>query len=263
MSDDVRWLAEYVEDENVAFRIGRVGDRLVAEWMGLARLVARRDGSESELVVAPGADPDDVEKIRRGGARLLLRHLEGKLAIHGAVVAKGDRAVLLLGRSGQGKSTLAAKACLRAGMVLLADDAVVVEREDASWIVLPSEKNHWLDDASRRALGLAPVTEGKAPTPAPRTSEKGARLAAILELAWAETDAPRISAMPGAVASMAALVPQVVRFVLDEPEMQRRELEVLADLVATVPVLRLDRAKRFDALDRTVDLVEGVLDSAT
>ena len=69
--------------------------------------------------------------------------------------------------------------------------------------------------------------------------------------------------MPGAVASMAALVPQVVRFVLDEPEMQRRELEVLADLVATVPVLRLDRAKRFDALDRTVDLVEGVLDSAT
>src|SRR4051812_40864640 len=114
----VRWLAEYAEDGAVAFRIGRDGEELVAEWVGLARLTASRDRCQHRFEAEPGVDDAEVDKVRRGGANLLLRHLQGKLAIHGAAVARAGRAIILLGRSGQGKSTLAASLCTHDGVTL-------------------------------------------------------------------------------------------------------------------------------------------------
>lgn len=249
-----RWLAEYGDDGNVAFRIGRDGETFVAEWIGLATLVARRDGG-AELIAAPGADPQDFEKIRRGGSRLLLRHLEGKLAMHGAAVEIDGRAVILLGRSGQGKSTLAAHACAHASATLLADDAVALDREPTGWLVAPLEENHWLDEGARRALDLPLVEGGKAPVRAPRVATRPVPLVAFVDLVFADIATPRLARVEGTIAALAALVPQVVRFVLDEPDAQRHELEVLSDLVATIPVLCLARPRGYDALGATVDLI--------
>ena len=118
--DAVHWLADYSEEGEVLFRIGRRGDEVIAEWSDTARLVAQRDGSGARLEVMPGVSEDDLDKVRSGSALLLVRHLEGRLALHGAVVAEGDRAVALLGRSGQGKSTLAAAICA-SGSTLYSD----------------------------------------------------------------------------------------------------------------------------------------------
>lgn len=257
---DVTWLAEHLSeaDGGVAFRIGRAGDTVVAEWVGLARLSARRDGSASELVPEPGADPADLEKVRRGSAALLLRHLRGELAFHGAAVEIGGRALVLLGRSGQGKSTLAAKLCARAGATLLADDAVALDRAaPGAFEVRRLEENHWLDEGARAALGFAGVdeSEGKSPTRAARLGPSAVPLAAFVELAYEDVTEPRIRSIGGTVAALAALVPQAVRFVLDEPEMQRAELDELVQIATCVPVLVLERPRGYDALDRTVDLM--------
>src|SRR5262249_29234655 len=75
--NDVTWLAECTSDGDLAFRIGLTGDEVVAEWIGLVRLSARRDGSGARLDVLPGAVPEEVAKIERGSAQLLLRQLAG------------------------------------------------------------------------------------------------------------------------------------------------------------------------------------------
>lgn len=271
---EVRWLAEHAAHGEVSFRIGRDGDDLIAEWIGLVRLVARRDGTASRLEIVAGADVRAVEKIERGSARLLLRHLEGRVALHGAAVVSGDRAVVLLGRSGDGKSTLAAWLCARAGATLFADDAVAIDevfRDPHStdgvenrWVVLAAERDHWLDDAAQRAIGLCPRAArdgtgsvGKIPVRSEHAGSGRARLHALVALAFTDVAAPRLTRLHG-VEALAALVPQAVRFVLDEPALQRRELDELGALVETVPVFRLERARDLAQLDETGLLVEDV-----
>ena len=252
---DVRWLAEYAEDGNVAFRIGRADDVLVAEWIDTLRLVARRDGTVLEMVEAPGADPRETGKIKRGSARLLLRQLQGKLALHGAGVGFGERAVVFLGRSGHGKSTIAAALCARRDAVLFADDAIAIDESPNGYVITASEVDHWLDGPSRAALGLADDGEGKLPVRCGRPASHDARLVMFVDLAFVEgASAPSLRTLHG-LEAVACLVPQVVRFVLDEPELHRRELESLMRLVDAVPVLRLERPRRLDMLDAALDLL--------
>lgn len=296
----LRWLAEYANGDEVTFRIGRDGDDLVAEWIGLARLVARRDGSGARLERAPDADERELTKIERGSARLLLRHLEGRLAFHGAAVALEGRALVLLGRSGDGKSTLGAWLCAHAGAALFADDAVALDpalpapaasRRDedlggedstgaARWQVAAGERDHWLDAAARAALGLSTSTsaaspaaaelagsgvaadadepDDKWPLPTLRAGEGTAELVAFVELAFADVESPRLVKLHD-VDALAALIPQAVRFVLDEPALHRRELDSLVALVESVPVYKLERPRDLARLARTGELAAHIL----
>jgi hypothetical protein len=207
-----------------------------------------------------------VEKVRRGSARLLLRQLEGRLALHGAAVAVEGNVGVLLGRSGQGKSTLAAALCQGGAAELFADDAVALDEGPGGYRITPFERDHWLDAYAREATGGGgpPATsdEGKAPVRAARVGEATAPLRALVELAFTDVAEPRLVAR-GPMDAMASLVPQVVRFVLDEPEPHRRELEALADLVARVPSFRLERPRRLDRLARSRELVRQLLLGAT
>lgn len=276
----MHWIAQHEEDGEVYFRVGRDGDDLVAEWVGLARLHARADGSSHRLVPEPDADPRDISKIERGSLRLLLRHLEGKLALHGAAVVRGGAAVVFLGRARQGKSTLAAALCAHADVALLADDAVAIDGSpEHGFSVSALEAMHWLDRDALAAVareegretsgrrfasdGAAHIREGrygKSPIPAPRVGT-GGRLDAIVDLAFFDGPVRLVRTTP--LEAMAALVPQAVRFVLDDPIAHRRELDALGELVETVPVFRLERPRDLSLLpascDRVLDLLRGAL----
>lgn len=250
----MKWLAHYEAEGHVAFRIGRDGDDLVAEWPGLMTLRASRDGRRHTYEPAPGASARDLEKIRRGTGRALLRHLAGDLSLHGGAVALSGSAVVLLGRSGQGKSTLAAAICERAGGELYSDDIVAVEHAgDRTWIT-PVESDHWLDAKARRALGLPEDGEDKAPVATKRPGEGMATLALFVDLAFGTEKTPSLTPL-SELEAVAQLVPQVARFVLDEPEVHRRELDDLARLVRHVPMVRITRPREYDALAATVDLI--------
>jgi hypothetical protein len=250
-----RWLAEHVENGEVALRIGRAGEDIVAEWVGLVRLVARRDGTIVSFEAAPGASARTVAKVRKGSARLLLRHLEGKLALHGAAVAQHGRAAIFLGRSGHGKSTIAAALCARRGTMLCADDAVAIDVLGDGYRVLPSEEEHWLDGAACRALGKPATEETKAPIACENLAHDGASLALFVDLAFDDgLRAPLLTPISG-IDAVACLVPQLVRFVVDESDAVRRELENVSNLVQRVAVVRLARPRSLDLLDATLDLV--------
>lgn len=257
----VIWLAEYRENGVVAFRVGSRAGEVIAEWIGIARLVARRDGSQFSLEPQPGADADELEKIEKGSAVLLLRHLQGKLAMHGAVVGLGGRAVALVGRSGQGKSTLAAALCAD-GTTLFADDAIALDPDaDGSWLVMPTEVNHWLDAASRKVLGDpdADGWEGKWASRARAVAHGPARLAAVVELAFDdEVDAPALVRTTG-IEAMASLVPQTIRFALDDEERHKEELGALSRLVTGTPIYRLVRRRDITLLRASVHLIQKLL----
>lgn len=266
------WVAQHGTGADVAFRIGRMGDELVAEWVGVATLVARRDGSSARLDVAADADPRRVAKVANGGVKLLLRQLEGKPAFHGAAIARNGAAVVLLGRSGLGKSTLAARLCARDGAMLLSDDAVAVDAPVAPnehWSVCPLEQDHWLDEAAQRATGVVALES------APRCGEKlavatvrpapGPRpLRAFVDLAFSPSPAPepRLIRLRGADA-LACLVPQAIRFVLDDPDLQRREVDCLVALVEAVPVFRLERARDLERLGESATKIRALLGHLT
>jgi len=267
MTSEPIWLATREEDGWTQFRVGRRGRDLIAEWVGLCTLVAREDGSTWELRPEESAPPEVVEKVRAGAARALVLSLHGKLALHGSAVAFSDHAVLLTGRHGAGKSTAAADLC-RVGAALLADDIALLEKDGPSRVmVLPSETHHWIDSPAALALGLSDREDqhrDKQGHEAARVARGPVSLVAICELRWRddeEAEAPPTIVEVVGLDALSTLVPQVVRFLLDDSNARSRELNALIDLASKVRVLRLSRnrghqwsAEAWHLLRRTLDL---------
>lgn len=252
----VRWLADCFESGVLSARVGRDGDRLVAEWPDRLSLSVKRDGTDLVLAPHPSVEVSDLEKLRRGAVRLLLAHLGGAIPLHGSAVAIDGQAVVLIGGSGLGKSTLAAALCDRIGASLLADDAVVIERRGDTYQVLAVEQNHWLDKASAAALGRPSDFEvEKVPLAARRVDVLDAPLTMIAHLAFREDGAaPRLVPLVG-LDAVAGLLAQLTRFVVDEPAVARRDLGVLGDLVDRTRIVRLERPRELGMLWQTATLV--------
>ncbi len=82
-----------------------------------------RDGRELVLAPVPGADPVSLRLFLLGSALGMALHQRGLMVLHGATVLHDAGAAILVGDSGQGKSTLAA-GLGRAGHPILGDDTM-------------------------------------------------------------------------------------------------------------------------------------------
>ena len=254
-SPPIRWVSEQHEAGALAFRVGRRGEDLVAEFAGLATLFATRDGRELAFEPTPGADPVGIAKVRRSLVPALLRHATGKLTLHGAAVSRGGVVVSLIGASGVGKSTLGAELCARHGAALVADDTTAIELDRDAPRVSPTESVHWLVDGS-----LEPRPgDAKAPVSPPRTADGPGRIAAVCALVFdTSLTEPELRRLRGQ-AALARLVPNVIRLVVDEPAAQELELAALAKLVAHVEVHELRRPPGMDAQRASASLVASLL----
>lgn len=113
-------------------------------------------GRRITITRAPGADDDDVRVFLLGSALGALLHQRGDLVLHGSAVEWNGEAVVFLGRSGVGKSTLAT-AFKRRGHAVLTDDLCVVRpRADGRMVAQPGfpQAKLWLDSLKR--LEFAP-----------------------------------------------------------------------------------------------------------
>ena len=251
----VRWLAERLDDGVLAARVGRDGDRLIAEWPGSARLSVNRDGSDIVFESLPDARENVVEKLRTGVVPLLLAHMRGAIPLHASAVSLGGRAVAFVGASGHGKSTLAATLCDMHGASLLGDDGVVIERSGDHFDVVALGECHWLDADAARALGRPDdFGKDKVPLEPLRTDVARAPLAMIAHLGFLDRKTPRLVPVLG-LDAVTGLLAQLTRFVIDDPEVARHDLAALADLVDRTRIFRLERPRRLDLLGATAALV--------
>lgn len=120
------------------------------------------DGQRITIALAPGADEADMRLFLLGSAVGALLHQRGDLVLHGSAVEWNGEAVVFLGLSGVGKSTLATAFKLR-GRPMLTDDLCVVRpRADGRMMAQPGfpQAKLWLDSLRRFELapeGLKPI----------------------------------------------------------------------------------------------------------
>lgn len=91
--------------------------------------------------------------VRRVLPRLSVFH--GRLPIHAATLADGSGAVMLLGSSGAGKSTMTAALALHCGWDIFSDDMSVLG-DEGRHVAFPTVPGVSVWQQSRDALGLAP-----------------------------------------------------------------------------------------------------------
>ena len=247
----VIWTRSIEDEEGIAFRVGRSGDDLVADWPGLARLTCGPDGSTPRLRPCPGASPMALRKMR-GAVKALLCDLRGGLGIHASAVAIKSHAILLLGDAGAGKSTTAAQLCLHHGGLLLADDAAVLEERNDVAEVQPSDKEHYLTAASRLALGInlgAAETRGKAPLRPRATARRGFPLSLVAVLRFDDARQSPHSRRLGGSAAIQELLGALLRFDTEDRAARTRELDLILRICSQAPILEVSRPRATPAVD--------------
>lgn len=264
MSDDekptMKWQTVPADSGKETFRIGRVGDELVAEWVGHATLRAHRTNGSSTLTFTDGVDPRWRAKLERGLASAMLRQLRGELTLHASAVAIGERAVLLLGASGAGKSTLAAFLARRSEINLLADDTSPISFEADDAFVRTGDPEPWLLADARAALGLSDTDAGKRPVTFSSTTAKQQKIQAIVALTYDDVDAATLRPLRGH-AALTRLLEGTVRFVVDEKEIQLREISQLEQLIRATQMIEMIRPRDLSRIETSanaiVDLLRG------
>lgn len=253
----VAWLHQWPPVGPAAFRIGRAGADLIAEWPGFGVL---RAGPETTGEFTPGPDAPPHVRERLGEAvAALQRHLQGGITLHASSVAGGHHAVAFLGDSGSGKSTLAARLCAMDDVVFVSDDTTALQFEEARIEVAPTEGHHWLRPDVARMLGIDPGRHVKVPFEAARPAREPIALGAIVNLVFDDVSTPNLSRIYG-VSAFSALSFSTFRFALDVPDVLKRELDHLARIARDVPIYELRRRRQADAMDACAAIVQDLLE---
>lgn len=144
---------------------GLVGDDYAYRFDGQADFLLPRDGSRLRAYVHPGARPEEVHFALARGVLPRLLHLRGITCLHASAVRVGRNVVGFLGRSGMGKSTVAAS-LVACGHLLVSDDVLpVFQAADGTGVVCgPGLAEFRL---GRHSAYLAGVAQHLSPCPRP------------------------------------------------------------------------------------------------
>ncbi|WP_114393282.1 hypothetical protein [Oleisolibacter albus] len=172
-----------------------------------------------------------------------------RLPLHAGAVSVGERAILVHGASGRGKSTLLA-ALMKAGGVVVADDLCAPEPGPDGPVLRPVFPALRLlpDAADALALRGAPTADGKVRLPIPAgLSPEPVRIGAVVLLTGRQPGSGSIKRLPPALA-VPMLLSHVTGLSVAPLLGSRRDLLAsVADLCAAVPVFSVSAP---DGLDR-------------
>jgi hypothetical protein len=203
----------------------------------------------------PGVAEETLRELYLNQVLPLALSQLGRLVLHASSVEVGDGAVVFLGESGRGKSTLAA-AFATSGYRFLTDDGLSLHEEDGACWVQPSHPSIRLWADSERALVPTAAAEGSAAC-APKV-----RFLAGDRVRFCSEPRPlrRVYAL-GAGACQGVVieklsprdaVTELIRnsFLLDveAPDTVARHFERMVDLAKRPIYYRLDYPRRFEAL---------------
>ena len=233
---------------------------------GIADFLLSADGSDLRCHPAPDA-PVDWEQIYRQQVLPLQRAQQGEAVFHGGAVCRADGAMVFLGPSGQGKSTLTA-ACAGSGMAFLTDDCLVL-REEAQVEVLPDEAHVRLWADSFEAISGNPLDDPPSSWRKPRLQAddarmphrmQPARLACMITLDGEADDIMLERLSP----ADAAMLWRANAFVVDlrSPHVLRTSLQRAARLAQVVPAYRLAYPRDYARLPEVVAAVSACFDAS-
>jgi hypothetical protein len=262
----VAWAAPSMECPDVRLRYGNRTDH--------TQFLIDPSGSRIRVRRTAASTIADVEALLLGLVLTCVLRIRGLTCLHASVVAIGNQAVVLMGRTGAGKSTTAA-GLFRIGARPLADDLAAVIETEQGFMVHPGPRRLRLrsdvaelmspdaglprvwpdlpDRPTRRYLSLADDdTRERAPEPVP--------LAAVYALGVdPRVGQVTIKPLSPSRALLVLLAQSSADFLLGA-EGREREFDRLARLVRAVPVRVLLRERNLEDLD---GLCRAILEDAT
>lgn len=259
----LRWHLDGHEDWLVVSRLHSGAYRLT--FSGFLEYDVSVDGRSIQAIGEPEVSPETLDNLYYNQVLPLALSRQGKLVLHAACVEIGAASVAFVGKSGQGKSTLAASFA-RNGFRFLTDDGLQIEEEGERFVIQPSRASVRLWHDSRDA-----ILHVNHATASPVEYTTKSRFLADHSLAFC--DEPRslrsvymLGDGTAAVPTIAPLRPseamvELVRysFLLDieEREALSRHFAQLSRLVASVKIFRLDYPRDYACLP---DVRKAVVD---
>jgi hypothetical protein len=146
-----QWTTDEVEDRRVVWlRFGRTGDGYLLQFPSCGDFFVSADGARIQCRPLPGTPELTVRHLLLDQVMPLVLSRRERIVLHASAVVSGHGAIAFVGRSGRGKSTLAASLA-RDGHSLISDDCLVLRLERECWTVLPSYPG----------VRLSPLTAGE------------------------------------------------------------------------------------------------------
>lgn len=139
------------DDGTVWTEFYRLDTGYLLRFPDLADFKVSADGEAVTAYPAKDTDEATVEHLYINQLVPLALSRQGRPAFHASVVTVDSGAVAFLGKTGTGKSTLAASFALH-GTSFLTDDALIIEERDGECCALPSHPSVRLWDDSVEAL---------------------------------------------------------------------------------------------------------------
>lgn len=124
-------IAELVVEGTVWYTFCKVDDGYIARLFGIADFWISSSLNKVVCHMAPAGNPDYIPIIVPGTIIAFILSMRGECVLHASAVEVDGSAVIFIGASGQGKSTMAAMLCADGGL-LITDDVLPVEFEAES-----------------------------------------------------------------------------------------------------------------------------------
>jgi hypothetical protein len=246
----------------------RDGDFFHIDYCDGTRVVLNASG---QRVWARGATPDleDTATYVLGPVLGMVLRLRGVNCLHASAVAIGNSACAFVGRSGSGKSSIAA-AFARRGHAVLSDDVTAVEERDTGFVAQPAYPRLRLWPESVEGLfgaadSLPRMVEGWDKryvdlASAPFRFQRAPLPLAAIYLLDSGPGEPAIATVGSREAVMGLVAETFATYLLDR-DMRAREFDFIGRMIEAVPVRRLRRGVGWDDLGLACDLV--VADAAS
>lgn len=230
---------------------------------GAARFLA---SSGRSVVIDADADAEwtYVRTMLLGPVFTAILHQRGALVLHASAVASAEGALVFVGHSGLGKSTLAAALSAR-GFPMICDDVAAITLSDQHQPRIhrgPAQARLWVDTIAR--LGhdhstLDRARRGREKFIVPLFAESSAAampLAQILVLGFADHVDVRITALDDRERFDLLRAHIRNRRVLEATQPPAQQFRTAAAVAAGVRMSRLSRPRQVDSLDEVIRQVE-------
>jgi hypothetical protein len=245
--------------DHSVLQIADNGTALV-RFLDIGRFLLQGDRLICDLEVPP--DAPELTAVIFGNVLTCICSRFGQLPLHGSAVAIADRAVMLLGHAGTGKSLLAG-ALLQRGHCALTDEVAAT----ADGLCFPAGSTLSLADDALTVLGIDPTdlpqylnfriprrlwTTGPSPAPRPYS------IAAVVCLSKAAADAPNEPQAPlHGGAAVSAIVNHVFRRdMLRIASFESRAMQAATALAAAAPVYQFPVARSLDRIEEAATSIE-------
>jgi hypothetical protein len=238
------------------------GDVMLLESLVVGQCWVANDGILNAFFPYYVTD-NNISGFLHGPVLSVLAWKSGLVPLHASAVGKDGRAILFLGDSGAGKSTMSAGLCTH-GWEFITDDVAILCKSDDTLKIVRSSHRAWLLPDSVSNLQVAhdknaARPDGKCPYDVSINvgSPQSYDLSLALELEFCDIPGPRLMPLP-ASANLANLVrgslmapptPQA-------PDAYEKSTDILKMLMNGGYFSKLSRPKKFDQLKLTSDMLE-------